>query len=93
MTDGGKSLNKEDIKMKEYETHFSLAARLDANIRAEEKEEVLQKIRELLEITFSSSDDTEMEIVGIEYEIVEEASSGCVAEPLIDDIEISVIED
>lgn len=79
--------------MKEFETNFSIAARLSANVKVEDEEEVLEKIRELLEITFSSSDDTEMEIVGIEYEIVEEASSGCVAEPLIDDIEISVIED
>lgn len=89
MTDGGKSLDKEEKKMKEYETHFSLAARLDANIRAEDKEEVLEKIRELLEITFSSQDETEMEITGIEYEIIEKASSGCVAELLIDDMEIS----
>lgn len=79
--------------MKDYETQFSIAARLEANIKAEEKEEILGKIRELLEITFSSSNDTEMEIVGFNYEIVEEASHGCVAEPLIEDMEISEIED
>lgn len=79
--------------MKEFETNFSVAARLGVNVKVKDKEEVLEKIRELLEITFSSSDDTEMEIVGIEYEIVEKSSSGCVVEPLIDDIEISVIED